>query len=420
MTLLAKFISAEPSLAYRKPISRLLFLRTVSIAIQLLSVIVLHFSMGTHDYIGVLLLIIAFETLFHLSSIVYFSRLNATNLALALQILADITFLSLMLLYSGGATNAFVSLLLLPLIIAAVCLPLRWLALCSFTAVGFYTLLVFNMPKHEMHHMDMQEHFLGMWLNFVLSALVVTTTISALVKANTNKERQMAIQREETLRSEQLMALGTAAAQVTHHLATPIANLQMIYEDLEEEIGGNNSLVKEMAAPLLQCTQQLAYFRDYASQIKANKIAPIFINNLLNEFYDACLLHFPEQQIELNNQTRPESKINADSLLLSALINVVQNAVDANNQAAKQTIQINVFEKSDLLNIEITDQGNGFDLDLLDSLGHETIKSQKGMGIALFLSNTTVNKLGGELIIENNQHAAENHGAKVTVRLPLL
>ena len=57
MTLLAKFISAEPSLAYRKPISRLLFLRTVSIAIQLLSVIVLHFSMGTNDYIGVLLLI---------------------------------------------------------------------------------------------------------------------------------------------------------------------------------------------------------------------------------------------------------------------------------------------------------------------------------------------------------------------------
>lgn len=98
----------------------------------------------------------------------------------------------------------------------------------------------------------------------------------------------------------------------------------------------------------------------------------------------------------------------------------MQNAVDANNQADQQTIQINVFEKSNLLNIEITDQGNGFDLDLLDSLGHETIKSQKGMGIALFLSNTTVNKLGGELIIENSQHTAENHGAKVTVRLPLL
>ena len=107
MALLAKFISAEPSLAYRKPISRLLFLRTVSIAFQLLTVIVMHFSIGTHDYIGALLLIIAFETLFHLSSIVYFARLNATNFALALQILADISFLSLLLFYSGGATNAF-------------------------------------------------------------------------------------------------------------------------------------------------------------------------------------------------------------------------------------------------------------------------------------------------------------------------
>ena len=416
MTLLSKFLSAEPALAYRKPISRLLFLRTVSIAIQLISVIVLHFSVSKNDYVVVLLLVIAFETLFHLASIVYFSRLNATNFALALQILADISFLSLLLLYSGGATNAFVSLLLLPLIIAAVCLPLHWLAVCSLTAVSFYTLLVFNMPKHAMHHMDMQEHFLGMWINFVLSALVVTTTISALVKANANKERQMAIQREETLRSEQLMALGTAAAQVTHHLATPIANLQMIYEDLLDEIGENNSLINEMAQPLTQCTEQLAYFRDYASQIKENKINEKCVNTVINEFYDACLLHFPEQRIVLTNLASTSSKISSDSLLLSALINLVQNAVDANRQNQSNQIEINVGESDGQLNIDIEDAGAGFDLELLDSLGHETVKSQKGMGIALFLSNTTVNKLGGKLIIANNQDV----GAKVSVRLPLL
>jgi two-component system sensor histidine kinase RegB len=416
MALLAKFISADPSLAYRKPISRLLFLRTVSIAIQLLTVIVMHFSIGTQDYIGALLLIIAFETLFHLSSIVYFARLNATNFALALQILADISFLSLLLFYSGGATNAFVSLLLLPLIIAAVCLPLSWLALCSITAVGFYTLLVLNMPAHDLHHMDMQEHFLGMWINFVLSALVVTTTISALVKANANKEKQMALQREETLRSEQLMALGTAAAQVTHHLATPIANLQMLYEDLLDELGNDNALLREIAVPLSQCNQQLSYFRNYASEIKDNAQAPILVSTLLSEFHDACLLHFPEQHIELINESDTTTEILTDGLLLSALINVVQNAVDANKHVNTNKVVIRVFEFSNRLNIEITDEGNGFDMELLDSLGHETIKSQKGMGIALFLSNTTVNKLGGEIRIEN----INNAGAKVTVRLPLI
>lgn len=420
MTLLAKFISAEPALAYRKPISRLLFLRTVSIAIQLLSVIVMHFSISSHDNSGILLLIIAFETFFHLSSVVYFSRLNATNLALSLQILADITFLSLLLFYSGGATNAFVSLLLLPLIIAAVCLPLRWLTLCSFTAVGFYTVLVFNMPQHDLHHMDMQEHFLGMWLNFVLSALVVTTTISALVKANTNKERQMAIQREETLRSEQLMALGTAAAQVTHHLATPIANLQMIYEDLQDVMGKENPLVEQMKIPLLQCTQQLAHFRDYASKIQENETIPERVNKLVDEFYNACLLLFPQQHIVLNKQIAEAALINSDRLLLSALINVVQNAVDANVQAHQSKITITVYEALSEIIIDITDQGKGFDLKLLNALGHQTIKSEKGMGIALFLSNSTINKLGGKMLIENI--AAENQtlGAKVSIRLPVL
>ena len=168
MSLLSKFISAEPALAYRKPISRLLFLRTVSIMLQLISVMVLHFTIGSADNIGVLFLVIAFETLFHLASIAYFSRLNASNLGLTLQILADIAFLSLLMLFSGGATNAFVSLLLLPLIIAAVCLPIKWLTLCALVAVGSYTLLILNMPSHDMHHMDMHEHFVGMWINFVL------------------------------------------------------------------------------------------------------------------------------------------------------------------------------------------------------------------------------------------------------------
>ena len=226
----------------------------------------------------------------------------------------------------------------------------------------------------------------------------------------------MARQREETLRSEQLMALGTAAAQVTHHLATPVANLQLIHEELVDELGENHELVEAMALPLIQCSEQLSHFRQYASQIKENKVTERAVATVLDEFLDACLLHFPEQIIELKNKTSKDAEIKSDSLFLSALINIVQNAVDANRLNGKNCIDILVSSAQNTLQIDIVDQGSGIDLSLLDSLGHKTISSEKGMGIALFLTNTTINKIGGQLMMSN----VEKGGAKASIRVPLV
>ena len=110
MPMLTKFISAEHSVAYRKPISRLLLLRTLSIVVQLLSLLVIYLTFDKVNSLGTIFSIVVFESVFHLASVLYFSRVSASNLALTLQILADITFISLLLLQSGGATNAFVSL----------------------------------------------------------------------------------------------------------------------------------------------------------------------------------------------------------------------------------------------------------------------------------------------------------------------
>ena len=127
-------------------------------------------------------------------------------------------------------------------------------------------------------------------------------------------------------------------------------------------------------------------------------------------------MHFPQQQITITNEANVESKLNCDSLILPALINLVQNAVEANLKTNTLKLDIKVFEHDKSVNFNIRDYGSGINIELLNSLGHETIQSEKGMGIALFLSNTTVNKLGGELMISNHPEG----GAVANVRLPLL
>ena len=87
-----------------------------------------------------------------------------------------------------------------------------------------------------MHQMNMSGHFIGMWVNFVISACVIALVIGAMNRALQQRERTIAKVREKQLRSEQLVTLDGAAAQITHQLATPIANLQLLFEELVEEI----------------------------------------------------------------------------------------------------------------------------------------------------------------------------------------
>ena len=92
-------------------IQRLFLLRTVAIVIQLLTVLVVYFVISLQIALLPLLAVIAVEALFHISSIVIFRRRDAGNVAIVLQLIADVIFLTILLSLSGGASNAFVSLL---------------------------------------------------------------------------------------------------------------------------------------------------------------------------------------------------------------------------------------------------------------------------------------------------------------------
>ena len=183
-------------------IQRVFLLRTIAIILQLSSVIAISLIMSLQIPLLPLMIIIAIETAFHLLSIFYFKNRTANHKGILIQILADVTFLTILMYFSGGATNAFVSLLLMPIVIAAVSLPTRFLLLISVSSVLAYTGLLFNMPTHSMHHMDMSNHFIGMWANFLLSVIVVTFVVGAMANAITSRERLLAAQREEQLRKE--------------------------------------------------------------------------------------------------------------------------------------------------------------------------------------------------------------------------
>ena len=399
-------------------ISRLLMLRSGAIAVQLIAVLSVYFLLDYQLALLPLLGVIALEAAFQLVSLFAYRHVShAKPSVMLMQLTADVLFLTVLLSLSGGATNAFVSLLLLPIMIAAVTLREKGLAYIALLAIAAYSFLLINMPDHSMHQMNMSGHFVGMWVNFVLSTSVIALVIGAMSRALKDRERVIAKAREKQLRNEQLVSLDGAAAQITHQLATPIANLQLLFEELLEE-QPNNIIVKQMQTPLEQCREQLNSFRALSEQIRVNNAKDqITITQLQTAINDTFLLQYPGQHIKWSTPS-----INAillsDAMLLPAILNLLQNAAIANQKQGKTELELSweLNQQDQCIDLLIRDFGDGFTPSQLAELGGQVMPSEQGMGLAVLLSNVTFERLNGSLTLFNHKEG----GAVAKVQLAII
>jgi len=399
-------------------ISRLLMLRSGAIAVQLIAVLSVYFLLDYQLALLPLLGVITLEAAFQLISLFAYRKVShAKPSVMLMQLTADVLFLTILLSLSGGATNAFVSLLLLPIMIAAVTLREKGLAYIALLAIAAYSFLLINMPDHSMHQMNMSGHFVGMWVNFVLSTSVIALVIGAMSRALKDRERVIAKAREKQLRNEQLVTLDGAAAQITHQLATPIANLQLLFEELLEE-QPNNTILKQMQTPLEQCREQLNSFRALSEQIRVNNAKDqITITQLQTAINDTFVLQYPGQHIKWSTPS-----INAillsDAMLLPAILNLLQNAAIANQKQGKTELELSweLDQQDQCIDLLIRDFGDGFTPSQLAELGGQVMPSEQGMGLAVLLSNVTFERLNGSLTLFNHKEG----GAVAKVKLAII
>ncbi|BCV68011.1 histidine kinase [Shewanella carassii] len=335
-----------------------------------------------------------------------------------IALLLDTLFWISWLWFSGGATNAFISLLLVPIALAAVTLPAwgSWsLAVLSTLA---YSLMILSLPEgHVRHHgMDMSSHFLGMWLNFVVSALVLTTSVALISRRLRRQDTELGWLRENQLRQEQLLALGTASAQMAHQLATPLASLRLLLDEVMEE-GADREALEQMGQALARCEVTLNELRNATESIRERRRQLISLDDLGHNMRQQLMLLMPEVDFSL---TLPagltEREIITDASLLPALLALVDNAAKAslgNINVPKVEIGFEAATETQL-EIRIKDYGRGIEAHLLGELGLMPVASRTGMGVAVLLSHASLERLGGQLILQNGPQ-----GCEARVSLPL-
>jgi len=410
------------SLFFRKfnQVRTVLLLRSAAIIIQLILIFFVNVILEYQLPWLPLIVVIIIETMFTLASYLYYrSGKEADRLALLGQICADILFLSFILYFSGGATNAFVSLLLIPIAIAAVTLTPLLLGVVALLAIISYSVLLWLLPMSVMHG-NMEGHFIGMWINFLFSSIVVATVVGQMARRISQKEQAISAFREEQLKQEKVMSLGVASAQITHQLATPISTVQLLVDELSDELP-EHPVVLDLQAQLLRCSESLADFREMVFEIKEQTSKATSCTEIVKQMVEHIGLNYPDVSANFISPKKhltldENDEVLADASLLPAILNLVNNAIRATKSADSDKIEMSSHCDDVNWRLSIRDFGRGFTQSTLSELGVKPVNSKQGLGMAVFLSHASLERLGGTLTLTNHLDG----GALVTLKLPLI
>jgi two-component system, sensor histidine kinase RegB len=334
----------------------------------------------------------------------------------------DTILLTFVLSLAGGPTNPFTIVYLLHVVIAAVLLTPKWtwaislLSVICFTSLFYYTVDVPEWQHHGAHH-GFSLHLHGMLFAYTTVALLVAYFLNQIIGDLQKKE--LKLQRLEIISQNQqkLTSLATVTANAAHELGSPLATIAVVCHELERSLLNaqeNKDVIDDITllkSEISRCKQIIQELSERTGDLSSEAprwltVKEICLNvikqlkcheNVCIEDKDSCLINAPSKAITL--------------IIKSILKNALEASIDSNNK-----INIKIENRNELTLISITDAGYGMDENTLEHIGEPffTTKSNKGMGLGVYLSKLTLQQIGGTLTFDSKA----NIGTTAVISLP--
>ncbi|RXJ81597.1 transporter substrate-binding domain-containing protein [Arcobacter sp. F2176] len=242
------------------------------------------------------------------------------------------------------------------------------------------------------------------------------------------------VKNKEKLLIEQskMAALGEMIGHIAHQWRQPLSVITTISSSwsIYNEIGKlNNTKVlkdsKQIIANANYLSQTIDDFRSFIKDADSSKEFDIKelmenLNRLISHS-----LHSSQVKFIFTNNLKKVVKGNQNQVL-QALINIVNNAVDAlteNKKDEERLLFIKVTQDKDTICVSIKDNANGIPANIMNKIYEPyftTKHESNGTGLGLYMSYSIIKKMGGEIKVSNVEYEYENKkytGAKFLISL---
>lgn len=323
-----------------------------------------------------------------------------------LQLCLDVLLLLALLAATGGAANPFVYILLLPLLMAAAQLPKpQVVAVAALVVVGYSILLLGYQTASDsqtlhQHGDPFDWHVLGMWFGFVFCVAVVVLFVMRMADSLRQREQHLAQVREQALRDEQLIALGTLAAGAAHELGTPLSTMAVLCQELQHSYQGDDELedsLEILSQQLQRCKQSLNHLSVAAGQLRAESGQVVALDAFLQQVVSDWHSRWPGLTLDYQLQGEHFPGILSEQSLAQALINFLDNAA----RSSPQHVSLHVCRQHhQTWQIDIKDRGPGISRQLQQQLGKLPVSSSiDGRGLGILLACAVIQRLGSDVDI---------------------
>ena len=412
----------ETSKQYSFKTSTYITLRWIGIIGQLVAVNFVYLILNFKFNFILSNFIIALGVLSNFYLIFIYKKTQLSDRTAFIFLFIDIIQLSALLYLTGGIVNPFVIFLLIPSVFSSSNLSFKTNSLLvSLTAISIVILTFYStdLPAPLSDHFHVSPYYFYSIPIALIIALFFLNYFAMTFGSQSRLRKDALSKMEEVMAQEhELLSLGGQAAAAAHSLGTPLSTIKIITQDLTKQLKNKKEFEKDIEL----LNSQVERCNEILKRLSLNPIEEddfidkdIAVREYLSEIISSFKEISKKNFIFNFDQDSNPKKITKSIEIVYGLRNFIGNA----NKFSKDKIFINLKSDSEMTEITIEDDGEGYPKDILPKIGEPYLKSSNpidksktGLGLGLFIGKTLLEKNFASLNFRNSKTRS---GAEVVI-----
>ena len=418
-----EFIKASKTFYLNK--STYVNLRWIAIIGQLITIFFVQFFLNFKFNYFTCIFIISLSVLTNFYLQFRFKENQLNNFFSTVYLSFDILLLGILFFLTGGITNPFIFLIIVPAVFSSQYLNIYSSIILVSLIILILTILTFyyiDLPHPSESHFHAPDYYLfAIPISIIIGLLFLVYFGVKFGEENRTRKNAYDKIQELMAKENELISLGAQSAAAAHSLGTPLSTILLTIKELQKESGTNVKIKKDLDLLLSQTRR----CREILKKLSMNpKIDDRFLESNLDlyDYLNEIIRSYEEISdkkfiLNIENHKNP-LKTSKSSEIIYGLRNFIGNA----NKFSKTKIEIFLKSNKNDTEILIKDDGPGFPKDLIEKhrLGEPYIRtaaqkniSKYGLGLGTFIGKTLLEKNYADIIFKNSE---KNGGAEVLIK----